>query len=108
MINSIAFTAYPVSNMAQARRFYESVLGPRSTYDFQDEWVEYDIGSGTFAITTTEMGHTPGTKGAVVGFEDKRKVNGFYFTPAALKEAIEENAIKKSPPILVERLFLKC
>ncbi len=69
MIQAIAFTVYPVSDMAQARRFYEGVLGLRETYNYQDEWVEYDIGPGTFAITTTEMGHTPGAKGAVVGFE---------------------------------------
>ncbi len=69
MFTSIAFTVYPVTSMARALHFYESVLGLRQTYNFQDEWVEYDIGSGTFAITTTEMGHTPGAKGAVVGFE---------------------------------------
>jgi len=69
MIHAIAFTVYPVGDMAQARRFYEHVLGLRATYRYQDEWVEYDIGPGTFAITTTEMGHAPGAKGAVVGFE---------------------------------------
>jgi predicted enzyme related to lactoylglutathione lyase len=69
MINSIAFTVYPVSNMKKAQHFYEGVLGLKKTYDFQNKWVEYDIGSGTFAITTTEMGHAPGAKGAIVGFE---------------------------------------
>ena len=69
MITSIAFTVYPVSNMEQARAFYEHVLGLHMTYHYQDEWVEYDLGDSTFAITTTEMGHTPGAKGAVVAFE---------------------------------------
>ncbi len=69
MINSIAFTVYPVSQMTQAKDFYEHVLGLKQSYNFQDQWVEYDIGSGTFAITTVDMGHAPGTKGAVVGFE---------------------------------------
>ena len=55
MITSIAFTVYPVSNMERAR--------------YQDMWVEYDIGDSTFAITTTEAGHIPGAKGAVVAFE---------------------------------------
>lgn len=39
------------------------------SYHYQDVWVEYDIGLSTFAITTTDMGHTPGAKGAVVAFE---------------------------------------
>jgi predicted enzyme related to lactoylglutathione lyase len=69
MITSIAFTVYPVSNMDRARAFYEHVLGLHVSYNYRDVWVEYDLGSSTFAITTTEMGHTPGAKGAVVAFE---------------------------------------
>lgn len=69
MIQSIAFTVYPVSDMARARAFYEHVLGLHMSYHHRNEWVEYDLGDTTFAITTTEMGHTPGAKGAVVGFE---------------------------------------
>jgi len=69
MITGIAFTVYPVRDMARARHFYENVLGLRLTYNYQDEWVEYDVGPGTFAVSTTEMGHQPGAKGAVVGFE---------------------------------------
>jgi catechol 2,3-dioxygenase-like lactoylglutathione lyase family enzyme len=62
MITSIAFTVYPVSNMQRARAFYEHVLGLHASYHSQDVWVEYDLGGSTFAITTTEMGHTPGAK----------------------------------------------
>lgn len=69
MITSIAFTVYPVGEMARARGFYEGVLGLRLTSNFRDEWVEYDLGDSTFAITTMEMGHAPGAKGAVVAFE---------------------------------------
>lgn len=69
MITSIAFTVYPVASMERARAFYEHVLGLHVTYNCRDEWVEYDVGASTFAITTTDMGHTPGAKGAVVGFE---------------------------------------
>lgn len=69
MIKSIAFTVYPVSNMAQAQRFYENVLGLRQSSNFNEEWIEYDLGPGTFAITNMEMGHSPGANGAVVGFE---------------------------------------
>lgn len=69
MIKSIAFTVYPVRDMARSRSFYEGVLGLRSDYNFQDMWVEYGLGDSTFAITTTDMGHTPGAKGAVIAFE---------------------------------------
>ncbi len=69
MITSIAFTVYPVSNMERARAFYEHVLGLHKSYDYQDVWVEYAVDEATFAITTTDMGHTPGAKGAVVAFE---------------------------------------
>ena len=62
MITSIAFTAYPVSNMERARAFYEHVLGLQASHHYQDVWVEYDLGGSTFAITTTDMGHTPGAK----------------------------------------------
>jgi predicted enzyme related to lactoylglutathione lyase len=69
MVTSIAFTVYPVSDMARARRFYEQVLGLRLSHDFGGQWVEYDVGEGTFAITTYDTGHQPGAKGASVGFE---------------------------------------
>lgn len=69
MITAIAFTVYPVSNMERARAFYEHVLGLHVSSHYKDAWVEYDIGALTFAITTTDMGHTPGAKGAVIAFE---------------------------------------
>ena len=69
MITSIAFTAYPVSDMDRTRAFYEHVLGLHTSYNYRDVWVEYDVAGSTFALTTTEMGHTPGAKGAVVAFE---------------------------------------
>ena len=69
MIRSIAFTVYPVRDIVRSRSFYEGILGLTLGYNFQDVWVEYNVGDSTFAITTTEMGHTPGAKGAVVAFE---------------------------------------
>ncbi len=69
MITAIAFTVYPVRDMARSRRFYENVLGLTAGYVFGDQWVEYDVGGSTFAVSTTDMGHPPGAKGAVVAFE---------------------------------------
>jgi len=55
--------------MQRSRGFYEGILGLTMSRNFRDEWVEYDLGDSTFAITTMDIGHTPGAKGAVVGFE---------------------------------------
>ena len=69
MITSIAFTVYPVSDMMRSRTFYEKVLGLAAGETFGNKWAEYDVGGSTFALTTTDMGHPPGAKGAVVAFE---------------------------------------
>jgi predicted enzyme related to lactoylglutathione lyase len=69
MITSIAFTVYPVSDMARSRAFYEQALGLKPGALASDRWMEYELGDGTFALTTVEMGHQPGSKGAVVAFE---------------------------------------
>jgi predicted enzyme related to lactoylglutathione lyase len=69
MITSIACTVYPVTDMARARRFYEKILGLAVSSNFRDEWLEYDLGDSTFAITNTDIGHVPGAKGALVAFE---------------------------------------
>lgn len=69
MITSIAFTAYPVSDMARSRDFYEKVLGLAPGVICNDRWMEYELGDGTFAITTVDLGNPPGTKGGLVAFE---------------------------------------
>jgi predicted enzyme related to lactoylglutathione lyase len=82
MITSIAFTVYPVSDVARARHFYESVLGLKLDHDFSGKWVEYDIAGQTFAITNMMDGHLPGSKGADIAFE----VDDFDQTIASLKQ----------------------
>ncbi|MBI3550684.1 MAG: VOC family protein [Elusimicrobia bacterium] len=52
MIKHIAFTMYTVKDMPRARKFYESDLGLKVTNNFRDEWVEYHLDNGCFAITT--------------------------------------------------------
>jgi predicted enzyme related to lactoylglutathione lyase len=69
MITEIAFYVYPVSDMARARRFYEDVLDLKVESNFDEEWIEYGIGNGTFAITTTDLDHKPGVHGGVIAFE---------------------------------------
>lgn len=50
MIKHIAFSAYPVADMAKAREFYEGVLGLEPSDSFGGFWQEYTLGEGTFAI----------------------------------------------------------
>ena len=69
MIQSIAFLVYPVADMKRARDFYERILGLKTENSFSDEWIEYDIGGTTFAITTMDADHKPAAGGAVVAFE---------------------------------------
>jgi catechol 2,3-dioxygenase-like lactoylglutathione lyase family enzyme len=54
----IAFAAYPVSDIARARKFYEGVLGLRPNAPLKSEtqqWIEYDIGPGTLGIGCSEQ-----------------------------------------------------
>lgn len=69
MIQSVAFVAYPVSNIARSRHFYEEVLGLKLTHEALGEWFEYDLGDTTFAITTADQDHQVPVRGAVVAFE---------------------------------------
>src|SRR5207247_11343411 len=49
----IAFVAYPVTDMARARKFYEGVLDLKPNAPLESEtpqWIEYDIGPGKLGI----------------------------------------------------------
>lgn len=69
MIREIAFCFYPVTDMARARDFYEGKLGLSPAMNYENLWVEYEIGGTTLAITTMLQGHIPGAKGAGVALE---------------------------------------
>lgn len=69
-VKHIAFTMYPVKDMARARRFYEEDLGLKLTHNFREQWVEYHLDNGCFAITTMAEGVTPGaSSGGSIAFE---------------------------------------
>lgn len=71
MLRKVAFTMYPVTDMARARNFYESTMGlTRGNGSGESPWVEYDLpGGGCFAITTV-TGGTPATNaGGMIAFE---------------------------------------
>lgn len=60
-VKHIAFTVYPVKDMARARAFYEQQLGLELGKNFRDEWVEYYPGdTACFAITTMFAGSGSG------------------------------------------------
>ena len=69
----IAFTCYPVVDMARARKFYEDVLGLKSTVTFGEpggmQWTEYDIGSGTLALGCGAPDWHPRADGAALALE---------------------------------------
>ena len=46
----IAFTAYAVTNMRRARKFYEGILGLKKARAFSRNFIEYDIGRGTLVV----------------------------------------------------------
>ena len=53
-IREIAFTPYPVTDLARARIFYEELLGlsPATVWAADGKgWIEYEIGSSTLAIS---------------------------------------------------------
>jgi predicted enzyme related to lactoylglutathione lyase len=63
-VKHIAFTVYPVKNVARARRFYEKGLGLKLGGDYQGKWLEYYLNNGCFALTTYFKG-----KGVGITFE---------------------------------------
>ena len=80
----IAFVAYPVTDIACARQFYEGVLNLKPNAPLQSEpphWIEYDIGSGTLGIGSSPQ-WLPSQDGASVALE----VEDFDAAVANLRE----------------------
>ena len=50
MINRVAFTMYPVTDLNRAREFYEGGLGLKPGYLIEKSWVEYDVGGTCFGL----------------------------------------------------------
>jgi predicted enzyme related to lactoylglutathione lyase len=68
----IAFTGYPVTDIARARAFYEGVLGLKPSHVFAEgekQWVEYDIGPGTLAISNMAAEWQPSPQGPSIALE---------------------------------------
>jgi catechol 2,3-dioxygenase-like lactoylglutathione lyase family enzyme len=69
----MAFTGYPVTDMARARAFYEGILNLKTSMVYEHEtraWVEYDIGAGTLAVTNMSVEKwKPSVDGPAVALE---------------------------------------
>ena len=69
----IAFSCYPVTDMARARKFYEGVLGLKPTMAEGEaggmQWTEYDIVNGTLALGAGQPDWKPTSSGCSVGLE---------------------------------------
>jgi predicted enzyme related to lactoylglutathione lyase len=65
----IAFTAYAVTNMAKARRFYEGVLGLKVSRKFSKNFIEYDVGPGTLVVASAPEQWQPSKKGTSAALE---------------------------------------
>ena len=72
-IVEVAFTGYPVTDIERARAFYEGVLKLEPTRTFENpngHWIEYDLGSSTFAISNMfKEEWKPSSDGPAVAFE---------------------------------------
>ncbi len=80
----IAFAAYPVTDVARARRFYEGVLGFKPNAPLKSEtqeWIEYEVGTGTLGIGCSEH-WKPSQDGPSVALE----VEDFDSAVATLRE----------------------
>jgi predicted enzyme related to lactoylglutathione lyase len=72
-VTEIAFSSYPVTDMARARKFYEGVLGLKPTMVVGEaggmQWTEYDIGPGTLSLGAGAPDWKPRSDGCSVGLE---------------------------------------
>jgi predicted enzyme related to lactoylglutathione lyase len=60
-IKGVAFTAYPVTDVARAVAFYGETIGMKKSGIEADFWVEFDIDGSTFGVGNFPQIGTPGT-----------------------------------------------
>jgi predicted enzyme related to lactoylglutathione lyase len=61
----VAFTLYPVRDMARARRFYEGGLGLKLSKRWKWAWLEYHLPGGCFALVKQDGKAKRGPSGQV-------------------------------------------
>jgi predicted enzyme related to lactoylglutathione lyase len=69
-IKEIGFVGIPVTDMANARAFYENVLGLKPDPEMTGErWTEYAIGTGVIAIANVGGDWRPSDQGTAAALE---------------------------------------
>ena len=69
-VDRIAFACIPVADLKRARGFYEGVLDLEVAEEMGDgDWVEYDAGGDTIAITKANEQFMPSDQGISVALE---------------------------------------
>ena len=107
MLNKVAFTMYPVTDMPRARAFYEEVLGlGPSRNGATSPWVEFDLpGGGCLAITTVTPNAPSASAGGTIAFEvddlpaliADLKAKGVAFAAEGIESPVCRMAICKDP-----------
>ena len=70
MIAKIAFTGIPVTDINQARAFYEGVLGLKVSDEMMGgKWIEYAVGDDTLVIANVSDTWTPSDQGTGAALE---------------------------------------
>ena len=71
MFEKVAFTMYPVKDLARAEQFYRETLGlGASTGSVKSGWVEFDLpGGGCIALTVHSGAEPSGKAGGTIAFE---------------------------------------
>lgn len=86
-VTAFAYTAYPVTDLARARAFYEQIIGLKPATVWEENgsgWIEYEIGDGCLAICNGfKDGWKPSPEGGLSVFE----VADIAAAVAALKAA---------------------
>jgi predicted enzyme related to lactoylglutathione lyase len=83
-IKNIAFVGIPVTDIERARKFYEGVLGLKTSAEFgEGVWIEYEIDDGTLAIGSVGDQWKPSPDGTSVALE----VDDFEGAIKSLKDA---------------------
>ena len=92
-ISRVAFTMYPVSDMARAVAFYRDGLGLVESGLKSDAWVEFEVGGTTFGVGNFEQVGKPGTAQSLA-----LEVADL----AGLRKALAERGIETSDPYAME------
>jgi predicted enzyme related to lactoylglutathione lyase len=107
MLQKVAFTMYPVTDMPRARAFYEETLGlGPSSSGGSSPWVEFDLpGGGCLAITTVTPNQPSASAGGTIAFEvddlpaaiAQLKAKGVNFAMEDIESPVCRMAIVKDP-----------